>query len=644
VATNVHHTRRWATLLVFFGTLIAMSPDPVTANPLDLGSLSLEELMEVQITSVSKRPESLGSAPASVFVLTSEDLRRSGVSTIPEALRLAPNLQVARTSSSLYAISARGFNNAVGNKLLVLIDGRTIYTPLFSGVFWDQHDLLLEDVDRIEVISGPGATLWGANAVNGVINIVTRSAKDTHGGLVAGGYGDEERSAAGRFGIGRGGGHVRAFGKHVRAERTKADDGTDVRDEWQHTHAGLRVDLDGHLGDLLVSVGAYTGESEHRGFVGPFEITPVEVEGWHVLSRWTKPLRGGSEVRLQAYYDHTKRDEIVLFRPEADIVDIELQHSIPFGSHHLLLGAGQRFATDKVEPGILLVFIPESRDLDWTNVFIQDEFQLTERLGVTAGVRFERNDYTDWEYLPSGRLACTLADNHFLWSSATRAIRAPSRLDREVFYPGTPPYIVIGGPDFESEIAKVFELGYRGSLHSRLSLSATGFLHDWDKLRSGTNVPVEIENKIFGQVYGVEAWSQCQVADWWRLSAGGMLLREELALQAGSTDPVGTANPNLRNDPKHQWIARSSLDLPLQAELDVFLRGVGELSHPVVDAYTAVDARVGHSPVDGLEISLIGRNLFDERHVEFGAAPSRSVIERSFLARAVWTFRPPAAN
>lgn len=635
--TNEHRAGMCMRLLVLAGTLVAtttMAQDAAHENLLDLKKLSLEELMEIQITSVSKRPESLSNAPASIFVLTSEDLRRSGVSTIPEALRLAPNLQVARTNAFLYAISSRGFNNAVGNKLLVLIDGRTIYTPLFSGVFWDQHDLLLEDIDRIEVISGPGATLWGANAVNGVINIVTRSAKDTHGGLVAGGLGDEEGIAAARFGIGQGWGHVRVFGKHLRAERTKADDGADVRDEWRQTHAGLRADLDGRLGELLVSVGAYSGESEHRGFVGPFEITPVDVEGWHVLSRWTKLLPGGSEVRLQAYYDHAKRDEIVLFRPEADIADIEFQHSIPFGVHHLLWGAGQRFATDTVEPGILLVFIPDSRDLDWTNLFVQDELQLTERLGITAGIRFERNDYTDWEYLPSGRLACALAENHFLWSSATRAIRAPSRLDREVFYPGTPPYLVVGGPNFESEVAKVFELGYRGSLHSRLSLSATGFLHDWDKLRSGTNVPVEIENKIFGQVYGVEAWSQCEVADWWRINAGGMLLREGLELQAGSTDPVGTANPNLRNDPKHQWIAHSSLDLPLQMEFDVFLRGVGELSHPVVDAHTAVDARVGYLPADGLEISLIARNLFDERHVEFGAAPSRSALERSFLAMA----------
>ena len=603
-----------------------------------LKQLSMDDLLNVHVTSVSKRSEPLSDAPASIFVLSAETLRRSGANTLTEALRLAPNLLAARIDTVQYAISARGFNNSIGNKLLVLIDGRTVYTPLYSGVFWDQQDVLLEDVERIEIISGPGATLWGANAVNGVINVITRSAAETTGSLVVAGGGDTERGGAARFGTELGAGAVRFYAKYAEWDNTKRSTGGDALDDWKRGQVGFRSDWQLAHSTFTFQGDAYDGHSQDRGSIGPFALGDISVSGLNLLGRWQRVLDGGSEVQLQAYYDHSKRDDFILYTPTADVLDIDFQHSIPTGRHTVLWGGGYRYAKDDIGPGIVTTFVPASETLQWGNLFVQDEIGLRENLRATIGLKLESNDYTGTEYLPSARLAWKLSDDQLLWSSVSRAVRAPARLDRDLRFPATPPFALVGGPNFESEVADVVELGYRAQALPAISYSITGFVHFWDKLRSGTAPPVELENRIEGTVQGIEAWADVRPTSFWTLSAGVTYLYENLRLEPGSSDPIGVDNPTLRNDPDYQWQLRSSIDLPADLQLDLRLYRVGALPEPEVPAYTELDVRLAWMAWDSMEIALAGRNLLHESHPEYGAVDSRSEIERSVFGQVRWRF------
>lgn len=604
----------------------------------DFLTLSIEELSRIKISSVSKREESLSNAPASIYVITGDAIRNSGVTTIPEALRLAPNLNVARINSGRYGISARGFNALVSNKLLVLIDGRTVYTPLFSGVFWDQQDVLLEDIDRIEVISGPGGTLWGSNAVNGVINIITKSAADTRGIFATAYGGNFERGAGLRVG-GRFGdtGHYRVYAKALQTDATHRMDGTTFFDALERAQAGFRADWGEDEDRYTLQGDVYDGNEEDRGTVLGIPLGAVEVSGANLIARWNRRFKNDSDIQLQAYWDHTERVDAVLFQPEADIFDVEFQHGIPLNAHRVLWGGGYRHAEDDVEPGFFSTFVPRSRELNWANLFIQDEIRLNDRLEATLGIKLERNDFTGTESLPTARLAWKLSGNRLLWTSLSRAVRAPSRFDKDVFFPAPPNSLVVGGPNFESEVADIFELGYRAQPSDDLSYSITAFYHEWDKLRSGTAVPVELENKIEGPVYGVEAWADYQVTRNWRLSAGGTRLDKDLHLKPDSTDPVGVENDTLANDPKYYAMLRSSLVLPGDSRLDIIIRHVAELPQPEVPAYTVVDAHYGWQLSDNLELSLTAQNLADRSHREFQSAANGAEFGRMVYFRIVWT-------
>jgi iron complex outermembrane receptor protein len=611
----------------------------------DLADLSLEQLANIEVTSVSRRAERLSDAAASIYVITNDDIRRAGVTRLPEALRLAPNLQVARTSSSAYAISARGFNNSIGNKLLVLIDGRTVYTPLFSGVFWDSQDVMLEDIDRIEVISGPGGTLWGANAVNGVINIITRQAQATQGTLVAAGGGNLEAGGSvrhgGKFGAD---GHYRVYGKYFDRDNTQRANGTDVADAWHNGQVGFRADWGGSNRNFTFQGDAYSGKLETLP-------SKTRMDGVNLLGRWNQRLAGGSDFRLQTYFDHIERDIPNAIKEVLNIFDIEFQHGIPIGaSQRVLWGAGYRYARDRVQNSASIAFLPADKNLDWANLFVQDEIKITETVELTAGIKFESNDYTDWETLPSLRLAWKPYANQLLWTALSRAVRAPSRLDRELFSPAnpTPTFILAGGPTFRSEIANVFEIGNRGQPSSAVSYSITAFYHDYDHLRSVEPAPgatcvavapgnsCVLGNLIEGTSKGVEAWGSYQAMQGWRLSGGVLLLDVDLKRKPGSTDPNPAA---LGNDPDYQWQLRSSHNLTPRHELDIILRSIGELPNPNVPSYTAVDVRIGWRPVRDLELSLTAQNLLDSSHPEFGSATgmtSRSEFERGVFLKLVW--------
>ena len=612
------------------GVLLVASAQAAEVPRPSLADLSLEELGEIQVMSVSRQSESLSDAPASVYVVTNEQIRRSAATTLGEALRLAPNLQVARIDSMQYSISARGFNNAIANKLLVMIDGRTVYTPLFSGVFWDQQDVLLEDVDRIEVISGPGATLWGVNAVNGVINVVTKPASSTGGVYATVGGGNRERRGAARLGMDLGdSGALRVYAKAEQLAATHRTTGMPALDEWERVQAGMRADWQLARDSFTLQADIYEGESQDRGTFAGFDFGAVTIAGANVLGRWSRPL-GRSELEVQAFFDHAERDDSLFFRPKADTFDVEVHHAVAFGAHDVLWGGGYRRSKDEIGTGFTTTFIPPARELEWANLFAQDRITITSSLELTMGLKLERNDYTGTESLPSLRLAWRPNDKQVLWTALSRAVRAPSRFDRDVFFPGSPPFFVVGGPNFVSEVAEVVDLGFRAEPTNTLSYSITGFHHDWDKLRSGSALPVQLENGIAGDVYGIEAWLTWRVTRAWQLRAGALRLEKDLHLKPGSMDPVGVDNETLANDPDYQVSLRGTADLGRNVELDVRVRRVDDLPNPAVPSYTAVDASLGWRASSALTLRATVTSANDSLHAEYGPSPTRSEQDRGF--------------
>jgi iron complex outermembrane receptor protein len=597
-----------------------------------LADLSLEQLSNLAVTSVSGRPESLREAAASVYVITSEDIRRSAATSLPEALRLAPNLQVAQLNAAQYAISARGFNNAIGNKLLVLIDGRTVYSPLFSGVFWDANDVVLEDVERIEVISGPGGTLWGANAVNGVINIITKPAAATQGTLLS-----VVRSGSGGSEMGRsggklpGGGYYRLYALLMDHDSTSRADGVVRPDSASKQQIGFRADLGAEADELTLQGDVYQGGKYPANNLAP------KMSGANLLARWHGKFADGSPYKLQAYADQAKRDDVNLFRDNANTFDLQFSHevTVPQGQQ-LLWGAGYRQTRDETTNSPVVAFLPASRRLAWTHVFAQHDLKLSEALQLTLGAKAERNVYTGWEFLPNMRLSFQHSEQAMTWGALSRAVRAPARLDKEFFSPGRPPYIINGGPAFESEVANVIELGHRAYAASGVSYSITGFQQRYSKLRSGAFAltGATLVNQIEGVINGLEGWASWQAAPAWRLSGGFLTLRKDLRLTGGSRDVNGIAA--LGNDPRLQWNLRSSLNISPKGEFDVMLRHVGSLPSPAVAAYTAVDARLAWQLSHGLELSVLAQNLLGRRHAEFNAIGVASQIERRIFIKAVW--------
>jgi iron complex outermembrane receptor protein len=598
----------------------------------ELTELSLEDLMNIEVTSVSKKPERLSDAAAAVFVITREDIRRSGYTSIPEILRLAPNLQVARVDSSQYAITARGFNSTTANKLLVLIDGRSVYTPLFSGVFWDAQDTLIEDIERIEVISGPGGTLWGSNAVNGVINIITRHSQDTTGALVSLGEGTEERGAGVRYGAKLGeNATLRVYGKGFDRDNTVKGDGTGVQDAWKKAQVGFRTDWSRRSDALTLQGDGYTGTIAQVG-------DNKSISGANLIGRWNRTLQDGSALQVLAYFDRTRRVFPGTFGELLDTYDIEAQHRFQLGaSHDIVWGGGYRLMHDAVTNSAVLAFLPNVKVIRLANGFLQDSIALHERLHLTLGAKLESNSYTGLEVQPNARLAWKFRDDAFLWSAVSRAVRTPSRLDRDFFTPA--PFQINGGPDFKSEKLIAYEIGYRAQPAPHASLSMSTFYNVYDDLRSvepGPGGAFVLANKMKGTTYGVETWGSYQVRDWWRLSVGYTYLQEKLRFKADSGDTIGTQAAG--NDPEHQVSARSTMNLPHNLEFDAMLRRVGALPSPNVPTYITLDVRLGWTVWKGLEVSLIGFNLLDHDHPEFLAAPTRSELARAFYAKVVWRY------
>ncbi len=659
-------TRRTRPLLLF--SILAAGAFAVQAQAPSPFDLSIEELGQLRVTTVSRRTEPLNRTAASVYVITAEDIRRSGVRSIPEALRLAPGVEVARNSSNEYTISIRGFSSDLSNKLLVLIDGRSVYSPLYAGVFWDVQDTLLADIERIEVVSGPGGTIWGANAVNGVINIITQSASDTLGAYAEVGGGGEERDfGAVRYGFKLGAhSYARAYAKHFERDDSEAASGEPAHDNWDMTRGGFAYEWDTGGDDVNVRADVYTG-SESVLTRGDFTLGTlpqldlpgtVLVAGRSVTANWRHRLAADADWRVQLWYDNTHRQIPGSFDEGRDTFNLAFLHDLrDAGPHDLIWGAELRSTSDELGNSLFSTFIPASRSDQTLSAFIQDRITLKpDRLYLTVGAKLEHNDYTGFEDEPNVRVNWQPSRRQTVWGAISRAVRVPARLntDLRLYAPvdvpglGVPLYInVNGNPDFDSEDLVAYEAGYRLQATQDLTLDVAVFDNFYHDLQTTQGFPPEVvpgppayilipamqTNDMKGETYGGTVAVNWQAAEHWRLQLQYAHLQMDLELENGSTDSgaLGVAG----HSPKNQAAVRSYLELPHSVTLYTSVRYVAELPTIAVPSYVAVDWSVGWRPNAKTNLSLTIENANDARHLEFGDG---HYIERSAFLKAWWSF------
>ena len=628
-------------LWVYIATVLHASA-AFAASTGELGSMSLEELSNLQVTSVSKSTQPLRQAPASVYVITHDDILRSGVTTVSEALRLAPNLQITQQGATTYVAGARGFAGAqeaqnFSNKLLILIDGRSVYSPLFSGVYLDVQDVLLEDIDRIEVISGPGATLWGANAMHGVINIITRPSYLSDASDVSVSGGRLETTGGARFA------HrisdaasFRVYAKAIESNAMEVAGGADAKDAWNRGQVGFRSDFSFANDTVTLQGDAYRGNKEQ--LPAP---QYSRVQGSNLLGRWQR--RGDfGDWQVQAYYDDTLRS----FRPDGTAfrlhtADVELQHRFVVRNHCLIWGAGVRRHDYSIDNAAGLQWQPGSGTLNLGNAYAQDTVAIGGALELSVGVKAERDPYSGWNALPDIRLAWQSAEHALLWAAASRAIRSPTPFDVDVVEKLGTTVQLTGNASFRPELLTAYQLGYRVDAGERMSLDANLFYNVYADLRTiepaspSRFVPFHWGNLMEGHTYGVDAWAKWQVTDRWRLSPGMRLLRKYLRFSPGASGIIGVSQAG--NDLSSQAQLNSSLDVTPQLAFDATLRYTGPLPNPRLEAWYELNASVHWRLSPSLELSVSGFNLLAPRHLEY-PAPGGAYILRSVIGQVRWTF------
>jgi iron complex outermembrane receptor protein len=650
-------------VLVFLSLPVEAQVQPASSTEA-LKRLTVEELLAVEVTSASRTEEALRGAAAALAIVTNEDLRRSGVTSVPEALRLVPGLHVARQTSNIWAISSRGFSNVSSEKLLVLSDTRSIYTPLFSGVLWDVQDHLLEDIERIEVIRGPGAALWGSNAVNGVINITTKRAQDTQGPYMEAAAGTEERAlVAARYGgRTRGGAHYRVFGQY--SDRDASDNATAVtEDDWQLAHVGFRADWDSGERDALTLQGDfYDGEVgrlqpsiEVIGRAGPQGPLQVEVRGGNILGRWRRSLGDDSDLQLRAYYDHTRRND-PSFLDDLDTVDIDFQHRFnPTARQQLIWGASYRFTSNRNEGKVIFAVEPASSDDHLVSGFVQDQIGLSDWFTLTLGSKFEHNDFSGFEVQPGIRAVWDFRADQTAWAAVSRAVRVPTRLERDIAVDvsdpaGDPVIRLLGNGEFDAEELIAYELGYRWLPRANLSVDVAAFHNRYRDLASlelgapfidprddRTVIPIVNENLTEGRARGIEALIDFAPFEVLRLAASYSYL--DLDLDAAGAD-LNRGVSASGATPRHQFGLRSSLELSGGMQIGLLFRHLSAVPTLGVPSYSELDARLGWPLSRQLEIALVGQNLLHESHAEFGNVPSRGQIERGVYGKITWRSSP----
>lgn len=650
--------------------LLLMAPE-MKAQHCDLCDMSLEDLLTVKVTTAEKKQTSLARTTAAVYVITADDIVRSGATSVADALRLAPGVEVAQISSSLWAISIRGFNGRYANKLLVLVDGRSVYTTISSGVYWNVQDLLLEDVERIEVIRGPGAAVWGANAVNGVINIITYKASQTQGGLLSVTGGSHDQAVTGvRYGAQLGSqAAYRVFGRYALRGQTAGVNGGNNYDRWNVENIGFRSDWSGSSADsFMVEGSVYQARSSERGKVAvlgpPFVIEqnhPTITSGGSLLFHWKHTLAGGSELGWQAYYDDSHRGTSI-FGTTDRTLDVDFQDESHLGSRHdVVWGLGFRLTDFDSRGSVAFSLNPAQRITNLFSGFGQDEITLLpDRLSLTLGAKLEHNAFTGLELQPDARLLWTPHPRHAVWAAVSRAARTPSSFEEgarlNIFaFPNANGMVVlgrlVGNPHFKAEHLLSYELGYRTQASKRLSFDITGFYNLYHSLatdNSGTPffeaqpspahlvLPVLQGNSAHGHSLGFELASNYSVTSSWKVtgsysSIGGLVL----------APPGADPEPLLGSTPEHQFQLHSAVSLPRKFEFDTGVYFVGALRDQPVRSYTRLDARLAWSPAERVQLSLGFENLLDPRHLE-SIDPSQSaasgLIGRSVSGKAVWRF------
>jgi iron complex outermembrane receptor protein len=624
-----------------------------------LTAMSLEDLMNLKVTSVTGLAGEWFDSPAAVYVITGEEVRRSGHRSIPEALRLGPGVFVGQIGSHRWAIGTRGFNGDFANKTLVMIDGRSVYTPLFGGTFWDVQDILLEDLDRIEVIRGPGPTLWGANAVNGVFSITTRSARETQGLYLTAGAGTPWENA---FGGVRYGGRIddhtwfRVWGKAFDRGPVELPGPEDFQDDWAKVHGGFRIDRNGaDNAKIMLQGAAYSANrlGEVRrvpvpGMTLVFEdvVADGRAHGGHLLFRvdQDEPDDSGGW-SFQTYYDRTERTEFSGFEESRDTFDAEFRHHFhPFDDHELLWGVGARYTTDRTDDGLDTLIDPDERDFATFSAFIQDTITLVDdELFAMIGTKLEHNSYTGFEVQPSARMWWTPNDQHTLWAAVSRAVRVPTRVERDGTFifafadtglvgGGPPsgvvvPFALTGNRDADSEVLIAYEAGYRIAPTPDLNFDFTIFYNDYRTiLFAGPDAIGPFSDDGTAESYGAEAVAKWQVSPNWRLVAAYSFV--DMHVHNSFHEPEGDA-------PHHQAQLRSYLDVTDDVDLNAALYYVDNVPNQNAGDYLRLDVGVTWRPDDQVEISVWGQNLLDDAHAEFGRGPQ---VERGVYGQITFRF------
>ncbi|MGE5927266.1 MAG: TonB-dependent receptor plug domain-containing protein [Gemmatimonadota bacterium] len=644
---------------------MAAAQDPVPAP--DFSALDIDELARVRITSVSRRPEPVARAAAAVTVISREDLRRSGATTLPDMLRAVPGLHVARIGARDWAVSARGFNSQLANKVLVIVDGRTVYSPIFGGVFWDALAIPLDEVDRIEVIRGPGATLWGPNAVNGVINIITRAAAESDGGRIALATGTRlPIRGSVRYGntFGEGAAYRVYAGGRDRDPAMLAD-GTDAADAWRFGQAGFRLDGAPGASRWTIQGDIYDGTGD-TDLLLPIGTSPfvtrqrdrLDVHGGNVVGRWTHTQGEASELGLQVTYDHAVRRQTELFGTlRSNIVDFDFQHRLPGpGRADLLWGIGYRVKSDEVSGAGPISFDPPGRTTHLATGFAEASLPLSDRASVTAGSKLDHNSFTGLEIQPNLRVLWAPGSRHSLWGSVSRSVRTPTRIEFDALAvaAGAGDSVerrLIGNAEAGSESLIAYEAGYRTDPGRGVSLDLAFFYNDYDHLRTvepGTPdatgprvvVPLRYANHGRGRSWGAELDALLRPSPGWRLRLSYAYLQMRLELTDGAAPGAVTeARPDF--DPEHMAGIHSSMDLPGSFELDVVGRYVGALGNAGIADYATARIRLGWRWQRRVELSVAAQDLFAPRHREFPTGvyvADDRYIERRAYVQAVWRF------
>lgn len=635
----------------------------------ELPALKLEDLMEINVTSVSKKSQKLSETPSAVYVISQEEIRRSGATTLPEILRMAPGVHVARIDAGKWSVSIRGFSGVFSNKLLVLMDGRTLYNSLYSGVYWEEHAVIPEDIERIEIIRGPGASVWGANAVNGVINIITKQAAETRYGYLAAHGGNLDKGGALRYGRSLGDDtQARAYFKYARQRDGGPAGGVYPGTEVKTWHAGGRLDtLVGENDSVALLADARQGETGRQrtsvAWLAPPRVLTdrEEFQGGNLVLRWQRQGGEGRETQIQTYIEQTKRKSQTL-EQRITTFSADWQQRLRLGNtHDFIWGTGYARNQDDLEGSFTVSLKPDSRTGEVYSLFIQDEMCLRKNLCLTAGSKFEHNSYSGFEYQPSVRILWGLEEYGVIWAALSRAVHTPSRFDHDsrlnvASVPGEPPVLIslLGNDGVEAENVLAWEAGYRGYLRSDLSWDAAFFYNQYSDLKTRESnrptfetVPLPphllvsstTRNFMEGENYGLELNWVWQARQNWRIKAGGSWLYSDMRLLAESQDAERIARIE-GDSPEWQFKLQSYWEPNNRLAVDVFYYYSASLPLYGLPAYSRLDIRLGWQADNGLEFNLSAYNLLNDRHVEYESldASIPTEVSRGVYGELIWRF------